>query len=387
MEEMADANVPELFWEEGALETIISGTGSDLQDACNGFYTGLGSCQIAESFMRGFGTMLEAGTSMCYMSNFPAASSGVELVSGSYVGALKDIFDPPSVGSRRVKIVVGGDQEAQIIVARIFGQDELQGTGKMFRTELSFCQEGNNVPMGYDIVTADNSGKFSVETAGVDSGGGGEVEGGVRKFMFEAKLAPTANNKNILFDPAGKRTATVESIRDGETEKNQIIVNGGSLTVASRNEREGSVRNTFNKVLFAVNATGYANTRILSGAFSSKQIGGYSGEFDGAMQYQSPRYTATDSHPLLDDVREESFDGAFYTEAPSEDVDASGVSQCDVAVDAVVALDMGAVGMQEVQQKCEPPRTQGSLCWGDEMVRAAESAYYSNCQGNGGGPE
>jgi hypothetical protein len=372
-------DVKNVFWREGVIDGIISGTPTEEQ--CNEFWTGssdgqsggFGACHLAESVGHSLELMNESGTSLCYMKNFPSAknlaSGGVEVVSGKLEGGISKIFAPPSGSPKIVKVkVTGFEEEGQSSPDEdVFIKVYKQSDKVIYKVDLWFCQQGEI--RGRDSISIADNGNFKSITENNDQQG-----------AFTATVTGRVQlaSGRVDFDPSVNRKAFASFSGTEGSFKSAIEISSENIISMKTYDSFGGTTRLSN-MLTRFSGTSPENISFLDGAF--RQIFGENESFEGAAEWRNSYYSTTEESELLSKVKTEEAiqTDEFYNTAPASEFDLSRLS-CDANPDVELKLDMSNPTLRESVSVCEDrPFRNMQFCQNNESVGQAMQNYANAC--------
>lgn len=397
-------NIKATFWRPGVIEGINSGSPTEAQ--CHEFFAGtadgqsggMGACYLAQGVGYSFQSILESGTSLCYMKNFPTAvnvaSGGVTVTRGSPPGGnISQIFSVPNgSAARTIQVSVSGFEDSrsrretgragsgegapadQTVYIRVDSAAANARNGNQYGYSLWFCEDGN-VPTGYERTTVSLSGEY--RSKHTDRGDGGTFSNDVRAFLRNV-------DGELVFDTSRPRKASVTASRSGEESfrfKSDVVVTADNLI---QNKVYDIFRDRSRKAYSVAEFTGagIGEFRFLQGAYGdlNTESGVTLGSFESATEYRDSYYAAAPESELVDDrdALDISAD-SFYNSAPDADFDAGDLS-CSALADLAVTINMTNSTVRSSVSHCEGERLEGmDFCRSDEEVALAERNFFSSC--------
>ncbi len=377
------------FW--NGLIAEINGDGYVYNDDDrDDYWAGRGLCWMAQGFTQSFSNVLQAGTSVCYMKNFPNASSGVTITGASNAS---NLFTPES-SNKVVKVSISGDEMGEeSVFIKTHGTSEV-GSNKI-KYSLWFCSPGGEAARGAEIIEVDlDTGAYSATNIQDDENSKGSS-------TLEGFLRQTADG--LEWDTSRARSAFVHYLFSFEQDadnfhagnfKAEITIDGDLLTTRMRESSNGE---------WSGNAYGNESSRYLAANFSGSNINDLkllaigskekmvsSGQWEGTWEPPTVAadWIATDatdgyyvpqgSGDLLDLADAADFTEDFYTSIAEPDtaLDPSEYP-CDISAATEVTLDMADPALMEVSSACEQRIENWEMCNAGD-VQAAERVIFEN---------
>lgn len=378
--EIKNLGASNIFWRTGVISAINSGSPSNEQ--CNelfgasadGSSSGFAGCYMAQETGYMMENIIQSGTTLCYMKNFPTRDvqndGGFTVVEGSLPGNdITKLFTPPSGNSPRfVKVNIQDERGSSSGIFKIYSQGQNETNGDQYRYDIVFCGEGSNTPQEYERTKITLAGEL-ITRARHSQDQGGEGENVIKAFL-------TKVNGDLIINPALGRSAEFTSVSDGFTYKS-------SLTLNSENEIENKVissQGDSTRKGFSISRfTGESapTVRFLEGGYkeSSSDFGTYS----IATEYRDTYYAATSSSPYSSRLSEVDISSdSFYNQTPSISNSSAPIS-CGQDVDVEIDINMSSNAMQSVSSLCEADRLDGMDFCRDTALTQAQTNFNNVC--------
>jgi len=388
-------SIKELFWRSidgvNVIDAINSGNPSP--EHCAEFFSGdkagqsggLGACFLAESVGYSFSTIIDGGSALCHMRNFPTkrnfAAGGITVVSGQLPnGDIQKLLAPPSGSTPRiVKVRVSGeDGEGQggagegpgapeVIYIQVASQDTNKSAGNTYHADLWFCDSDGTSVLGYDRINISKSQVFTSEH-------GSDDDFGKNISTTQGYLVPKGNK--LSWDSSRSRTSTT---RFESSQGDQFM---SEIEITKANQIQLKRMDSFG----GNSGKGYMITKYLgskaqdlkftSGAFMDQHK---DNTFTKATTYTDPFYSTITSSPLLGEVSAVDLNSGFYLTSLDFEVDLSPFS-CSVTADIEVIIDMSNETVRASIGECASERLEGMhFCHDDPLVAQADAKYLDVC--------
>lgn len=376
------------FW-GGLLAKIIT-AGSATPDQINSYWSGEGSCRMAQATGFAFQQIQDGGTSLCYMQNAPL-TSGVSITGGSATPAT--IFTQ-DVNSKVIEISTSGEAKkdgsvgSQTIFARVYGTSTTEG--KLgYASDLWFCKDG--AVKGYEKLRVDN-GAFT--NTSVHTDGGGNFVG-----TISAKL--TTSGGLLVFDPTQSRSGTAVFQPDDGTFNfiSSVEIDSAGL-MTTRNFSTNSfgddkTKTNTNKVAVFSNYSGNTMDTLKftqAGFAVYNDFGGTASPIVGATEWQTSLYAALTSGALYDDANKEDFSNdiflgtssTLYTDATADLAAATTDFDCTTPADDTVAMDFTKTDTAAVATQCESSFANFNFCDNSPTIMQARQIVFQSQVANFG---
>lgn len=386
------------YWRTGVVDAIVNGTPS--QDQCREFFGsnvdgesgGLGSCFMTQGVAHAFEPVLQSGTSLCYMKNFPTqenVDAGAVKVTSGKLDDITKIF-APSAQEKIVQIKINGEQQGgdqndsgeQIIYIKTFqNSSEYQAAW-----DLWFCDSTDGKARGYENIRILNDGTLQSTSAD------GEKGFGTHEATISASIIEN-DNGSFSFDPSKARSAQIAFKQSFNNEtvnfKADILISAdGLLSVKSREDFGQQLR--FGYSVANAQGNNLDDLRFYSGAvkdrnyFDNQEIHGFS----MANEYRDSIYLAAPGSNLASLLDEVNFDSdSFYSSTSNPEVDSTNYP-CNADVNFKVTINMDNQAMQAVAATCEvhPQEDQQESEGGNgrdfcrnDTIEQAEEAFFQKC--------
>lgn len=395
---IAASPIKDLFWREINGVNVVDAINSSSADQnhCNEFYSGqqdgqsggLGACHLAESVGYTYSNILQSGTSLCYMKNFPSqknlVAGAITVTSGALpTGGIQNLFSPPSGALDRLVQVVptgeedqeGGDEDRRSkegkgnIFLQVGSQEKNKAADNLYSVVIWFCHEGESEVSGYNKVSISKALRLYSEYGADDEFG---------KSFSSVEGFLSARGNSVVWDPSKtRRSSTVVSDEGGGQFKAEVEITANNLIKVKRVDNfSGSMGKGY--IITKYSGSKASDLRFLSGAFMDNH-GGES--FTEATQYKNSFYAVDTDSPLLGPVQNEDLNSEFYTSGFDLDIDTSPYS-CDATPDITVSLDFSVATLRESIRECETEQL-GNMhfCHDDPEVRQADENYGEVCRG------
>lgn len=394
--------VKNTFWRSGVIEAINAGTPTSEQ--CNEFFAGSADgqsggmigCYMTQNVGYSFQSILQSGTSLCYMKNAPTDANlqagGISIQSGSLPdGQVSKIFSVPSgAASRIIEVQVSGKSDdhgnngndnnedgparGQTIFIKIDSQSDNTKNGNQYAFTLWQCHGGAN-PSGFERTEVTSSGQF--HSTSIEASDRGNFSSEITAFLKQS-------GDSLVYDLSKDRRAVANSqdSEHGFSFKSDIVVTSDNLILSKVYDIFGEhVRKAYGVSEFS--GSSISSLRFLQGSYKEdSQQFGENHSFNGAIEYRDSNYAAAPSNALLSDLNDvdTSSDG-FYSSAPSVSVDTSDLS-CSAQADLVITMDMSNSALAASVSSCEGERLDGmDFCRSDSEVNSAEQRFFELCRG------
>jgi hypothetical protein len=377
--------VEELFYPDSTVQDIIDGVASPQQ--CGDFFgsgqdggaSGLAAGYTLQGVAYSYQNIAQAGTSTCYLKNFPTednlADEAITVLDGSLPpGGIENIFTPGN-SIRRVRVSISGGGEegpgGDIIILVPSSASNLN-KGDAYNTTLVFCAPDNEGVENVEKMRIKLSGEFTGTSLG-SSGGGGSFESKFTGFM---RLI----DGRLVFDESKDRTATIEFLADENSnfKSKLLLTSDGKMRSWQRDVFDDSLRKSFSVV--GLSGSGFADLRLTEGAY--KESGDFGDREPTAFEYRDTYYSAAPNSALIDELELVDFDDAFFDSAASPGADLDDyVVFCSGATDITIGLDMSHSNMVAVAEICEGERVDGGdFVSQSSLIQSAMEHYSSTCE-------
>jgi len=368
------------FWRSGVISGILSGTPS--QDQCNEFYSsntdgasgGFSACYLTQGVGYSVSEIARAGTTLCYMKNFPkrevSDAGAVELVSGSFPGGnIENLFSVPSGSQARVVKVVAnqGSEGSSDIYLRVNSVRQNEASGDQYKYEFWAC-EGGTTPQEHETTRITAGGEFITKSVGRSDDG--NFGSSVRGFLIREA-------GKLVFDASRDRIAETVGIGSNSNRKSLITINSSNEVSSKSYDVFGSSEPRKSYSVASFLGSGLSSLRFLEGAYSERQG---DGNFSSAIEYRDSLYASAPNNQYLETVDRVNFaTDSFYASAPTLGDDDSNIS-CSATADVVIKLDMENEAMRSVASECEGDRIDGSIdfCRSTDL-QTAQDNFRSVC--------
>lgn len=359
-----------VFWTPGLVDTV-AGAPSPTQGQCNEFFhgstdgssSGLLGCYAVQGVAFSFQSILEGGTSACFMKRIPSQenidSGAISVVDGKLPsGGITRLFSTPSGSkSRLVKILIsgmGGPSENGFI--RITSTNNLAKKGNQYAYNLWFCQDGEAQANNFEESSISLSGVYKFLNVFVN---------GSNEYQNEITAQLTKDGSEVTFDTSKERTAKSTGEFGGSSFKSSVTISGdNTIRTKVREVFNGFARSNFGVAQFSgANTSDFA----VRAAALKDDFGGQTQA--AGIEYRDSLYTSAPESSLLSDLDEVNLaTDTFYSEAGSVDADFSDKS-CSADADVTISMDFTNPAMQQIASECEGQRLQNmDFCRSDSTI-------------------
>lgn len=384
------------FWRSNVVESIASGSPSGEQ--CGEFYIGpvdgqsggLGACLMAEGVGRAFEIAIDAAQSVCQMRNFGAK---VKINDPAIVfkrgkdrvpdGLLKNIFSPGDE-ERLIKIrargEIGEDENGnplplavQNIFIRIASSEANRRRNALYRADLHFCEDGDTIARGYNLIRVATSGVLSILNKDMQS-----QSGRASTVVVKGRLTPVGGILRWALDAPRTGEIQLSDPQSGQARSERIGFVVSQDGVTSRRRREASNEPEVREYAVAqIQGKNAVDLRFLSGAFKSQFNGGL--PVVGATEYRDSYYASAPQSPLV--LQAQSFDFSvdpIFADPTDLVVDLSKY-RCTLEPDIEIEFDRSKVA-NDFFEECESRGLKRmDFCSGSDLVEAARQRQSSVC--------
>jgi hypothetical protein len=385
LSEISQIGASNVFWRSGIVSAINSGSPSPTD--CNELYgssadgssSGFPGCYMAQETGFVMESLIQSGTTLCYMKNFPTQEvqdgNGFSVINGSLPGGdITKLFTPPSGNSPRyVKIHIGasGQQEQEegssIGIFKIYGQQQNESNGDQYRYDIVFCQEGDSTAQEFERTRITLAGELI--TKNKHSQGGGSGEATIRAFL-------TLQDGELVVNPSLGRFVQFTQANGPERYKSSLVLN-------SNNEIENKVYSLFGGLTrkgFSIarfSGESAPSVRYLEGAY--KETNSIFGNFSIATEYRDSYYASTESSEFTTRLAEVDIEtDSFFQDVPVLE-DASAPLSCSQEASVEIQINMNSDAMQSISSRCEAERLDGMDFCRDAALSQAEQNFALVC--------
>lgn len=390
--EISEFGPEDYFWEPGLIDGMLSGDPDP--DQCNQFFAGqvsgqsggLSACFMASNVSFAFQPIFEAGTSSCYMRNFPTQANldagAVALVSGTFPdGDVEKIF-ATGEQSRLIKVIITGEQDnegdqeggPETIFIEVPSRTANDSKGLLYGVNLYFCGDDSD-PNGLERLEITKSLKLTQHSIG-------NYGDSKHEALVEAGL--TYLGGDVVVDPTIKRAARVSFAQGSSVFKGEIEITANNLLKVKTFDENGQsdVRKAYS--ISEIGGNDIESLVFKRGAFKDITTFGNEGDsFEGATSYNGSFYEIDKKSNLKSQLNSVNLNSdEFYQSLEEPEPDLSEFSCASSQPDIVVSIDMSNSAMQEVAQLCEAGLDNSNFCR-SETIELAEQSFFDNCQGGG----
>lgn len=355
------ADAENLFWEAGLISAINSDSANGAQ--CSDYFAGdvdgdsagEAGCRMAQNAASSFSSLLEAGTSSCYMkglANTSLLNEGISLVSGVLPAAgLNNIFKPNNASTKRIKIDAG-DEDVIIEIPSIT-QNTIDGNS--YKAKLFFCPSVGADPVGSEQLEIRLNGQIISTNKGLHGGDS------VHKSEVNAYIIPNEENA-IIFDPTQMKVINVSGTHQSENVfKSNIVIDGAQMTSKSYDIHSEMGHTNSHKSVSITNIEGssVADLKFLEGAFQGEFSFDESDTFNHSVgiEFRDTAYVSAPSNALLTTANSHDLSSGFWSNPPVEPNIEVNNFNCETAeIDIEIAMDFDHANIQSIQSACEAGR-------------------------------
>lgn len=373
-------DVSNLFWNDGVVSRINSSTAT--QDDCNQFYggnsdgasAGYAGCYMAMATGQIMEEAVRAGTSVCYMRNFPTVgeAGGVSVTSGSENlpdGDVAKIFETPEGSTPRlVKVQISnfpGDDGPGDIFIEVAGQETNNANKDQYAYRMWFCNEGT--ANGSESGRVRKNGKVTLSAEGADGPGEG-YSVSLNAYLIE-------KDGELTFNPNLDRILDLNFASEFHAQK-------GRAVFTAQNEIKTKSYMPFEGIrsygVMSFQGSEVADVRFLDGAYKDEKESSQEDGFEVGVEYRNDRYVAAPESDKVKALRKVNLISDDFYQVEPLTFDASAYD-CSASADVTVSLDFSTPELLAVGQKCEGESLDNMDFCSSGAIQSAESNFAAAC--------
>ena len=377
--------IKNLFWRSGVIDGINSGTPtgeqcSELFDSpTDGTSAGFNACYMTMNAGESFATVLQSGTTLCYMKNALTQSgvtSGVVgLVSGSFPGgSITNLVSPPAGATPRViRINAASDEGTSYIFLRIYGAETNRTAGNSYRFDYWSCDSGESgLPSDFESTRITTGGVYTSNSSGNNEA--------VFANTVQAFLRRVGDD--LTFDLTQTRSAEVQS-RSGDSSqinKSYLAISGDN-TVRVKRYSNFTTETAKSYSIARVTGSDLSELRFLEGAFNEVFTRTGEGSFShtGGVEFRDSLYASAPTNSFVSQLSAVDLTSdPFYSTLTPVSYDPTGYS-CSTTPDVILSMDLAAPAFAPIQSTCEGTRLENMDFCRDTEVNNATNNFFSHC--------
>jgi hypothetical protein len=380
LSDIPSMDVSNLFWNDGVVSRISSSTATP--DDCNQFYggttdgasAGYAGCYMAMATGQIMEEAVRAGTSVCYMRNFPTVgeAGGVSVTSGSENlpdGDVTKIFESPEGSTARlVKVQISsfpGDEGPGDIFIEVAGQETNNANKDQYSYRMWFCNGG--VASGSEAGRVGKNGKLTLSAEGMIAPGEGHSVS-LNAYLIEEE-------GELTFNPNLERVLELSFSAQSFAQKGRTVFTAqNEIKTKSYMPNEG-IRSYG---VMSFQGSEVADVRFLDGAYKDEKENEPENGIEVGVEYRTDRYVAAPESNKVKNLRKVDLNSdPFYQEQPLT-FDPSAFD-CSASADVIVSLNFSTPELLAVGQKCAGESLDNMrFCFGG-AVQTAESNFGTAC--------
>jgi hypothetical protein len=369
--------VKNVFWTPGLVDAITAANPPS-QSQCGEFFhgtsdgqsAGMLGCYSVQGVAYAFQSILEGGSSACFMKNVPTQanvdSGGVQVIDGSLPGGdITKLFSTPTGSKARViKVVINGfgDQNEHGFI-KINSQASLDKKGQQYAYNLWFCKEGQTTANNYEETSVSLAGEFKYFNVFVE---------GTNEYQNQIAAYLTKTATGVEFDTTKERTAQTAGEFQGANFKSLVmLLPNNTITTKVKESFNNFGRSNYGVSEFS--GSGISDFAVRAAAI--KDV--FSNQTQEAgIEYRDTVYLSAPSSTLKSELAKVDIaTDPFYTEAGTVTPDFSDKS-CSQEADVTVQMNFSVPSMQAIGQTCSAQQLQNmDFCRGNEIIAA-----FTKCQ-------
>ena len=381
-----------LFWktDTGNMVDDINDAGDVTQEQQSDFWTGEGSCRMAQMVGYSMQNIKQAGTSTCFMKNMPdvIGVEGVVVASGSDPVTSTDTFFSKQADDFILKINVANEQDqgdggggSQIVYIKVYGTNSLSSAND-YNVDLWFCADTTSTANGSEQI------RYNA-TTGTLTDTNLETGSNIFSSTFAATVTTDSNGAPI-FDSASDRTATNEFIQTGDfpgVDKNVVTVSGSKLF--AKNYHHDDSNDWKNFAVAQYTGDTMSTLKFLQAGFKGINGTDENNSWEGSTEFQTNHYEGTGLISALSDsglvTATDNFtfagDSFFDTVPADSDVDTSSLSDlsCNPTVNYTITMDFADSAVQAVAALCQNNFQNMNFC-DSEAIQTARNLIFQSWQ-------
>lgn len=383
LQQIATTGASNVFWRNGVVSAVNSGSPSpsDCNElfgaSADGSSSGFAGCYMAQETGYVMQSLIQSGTSLCYMKNFPTKEvqndGGFSVIGGTLPGGdITKLFSVPSGSSPRyIKIHIGesGDQQEESIgIFKIYSQQQNQQNGDQYRYDLVFCNGSSNSTTEFEKTRVTLSGEL-ITSSQHSQGSNGTSQSIVRAFL-------TKVNGELVVNPDLGRSIQFTTQNNNEGYKASISLNNANeIENKMYSTFGGSTRKGFSVSRFS--GDGALSLRFLEGAY--KELNSSFGNFSISTEYRDTYYAATAQSEFAERLSDVDFaNDSFYANGP-EVGSSNAPFGCNQDASVEIEINMSSSAMQAVSAICEAEQIEGMEFCHDTALREAQTKFGQVC--------
>jgi hypothetical protein len=362
----------DVFWAPGLVDAIVAATPPS-QPQCSEFFagtadgqsSGLLGCYSVQGVGYSFQSIMEGGSSVCFMKNVPTkanvAAGAVRVIEGSLPnGDITKIFSTPSGSkSRLIKVNVTGMPDGnQTGFIRINSQATLDKKGQQYSYNLWFCGQGQSSATNYEETSVSLAGEFKYLNVFVE---------GTSEYQNQITAYLTKSGDGIGFDVTKERSARTSGEFQGANFKSLITVfPNNTIATKVKESFNGFGRSNYGVASFS--GAGLSEFAVRSAAI--KDVFSNLNQQAGA-EFRDTLYVSAPSTSLISELSKVDIStDSFYTQDGSVTPDFSDKS-CSADADVTLSMDFANPALATVAVTCAANQLQNmDFCRTNEIVQA-----------------
>jgi hypothetical protein len=364
--------VKNVFWTPGLVDAI-NAANPPTQLQCSEFFhgttdgqsAGMLGCYSVQGVAFAFQSILEGGSSACFMKNIPTrenvASGGVQVIDGSLPGGdITKLFSTPTGSKARVvKVVIGGmGAQNQYGFIRINSQASLDKKGQQYSYNLWFCNEGQTTANNYEETTVTLAGEYKYFNVFAE---------GTNEYQNEMTAYLTKTASGLEFDTARERVAQTTGEFQGANFKSLItVLPNNTITTKVKESFNGFGRSNYAVAEFS--GSGVSDFSVKSAAI--KDVFSNLSQ-EAGIEYRDTMYVSAPSTTLKSELTKVDIAAdTFYSQPGSVTPDFSDKS-CSQEADVTVQMNFLVPSMQLIALTCQAQQLQNmDFCRNAEVTTA-----------------
>jgi len=354
---------------------------------------GQAGCMMTQQVGQTFSTLVEGGSSLCYMKNMPTAA-GIEIT--GFSGDASDIFSQQPT-DQLVRVHVSNlasenpeEPSEQYVNIKVLGSNTVGSD--TYKAILYFCADtsSSSAATGFESFEVNKTtGSFTTQSVG------NEGSGGAHSLTSSAFIKEDSAG-NIVFDLTQDRSASVTASWTDGIFKGDISISGEDIITAKtfdkntyydpNNNSQINYRKAY--AVSLISGDSLDNVKFIEGAYKDLNLDGDLnpqgfGGLKAAIEYSSPAgddnnfYNAAPNNSLLSSLPED-FSDPFYDELADPVIDTSDYD-CEATADATVEMDFALAGIAAIGELCDSGTDHHfDYCWTGDLG-TAELTFRGAC--------
>lgn len=356
-----------LFWRSGFIDELLN-TPFVTPEQCREFFAGatdgesagMLGCYAVQGVGYSFQSILEGGSSVCFMKGIPTEENlkegGVTIVEGSLPNNdITQLFATPEGSEDRlIKVVLPsfggptGDSDqggsgGEIGFINVHSTKKLASKGNQYGYNLWFCKNGEINPNNYEETSVSLAGEFKALNVNIMND---------HKFRNELAASLTTVNGSVTFDLTKSRVAkSTGEFGDGSFKSLVTLLPDNTITTKVKESFNGFGRSNYGIASFTGSGLNDFTVRAaaLKDVFGSQSMSAGL-EFRDSIYLSSPNNELTPSLDAVDIATDK-----FYEQDDLVTPDYSGKS-CTATPSVTISMNFSSPRLQNVFKSCNSQR-------------------------------